>query len=347
MEFTIQQIAFLISGEVIGDENKKVSNLGKIQDADEHSIAFLENMKYEQYLYTTKAAAVIVPKDFEPKTSVSSTIIKVNDPRACFSSLLEEYHKIITFQKQGVEQPSYLGENSVIGEKCYRAAFSYIGNNCEIGNNVKIYPNVYIGDGCKIGDNCILYAGVKLYPNTIVGDFCTIQSGAVIGSDGFGFVPRPDGSYKTVPQVGNVILENHVDIGANTVIDCATMGSTIIKEGVKLDNLIQIAHNVEVGKHTVIAAQAGVSGSTRVGENCMIGGQVGIVGHITIANQTKIGAQSGVGNNIELPNTTISGAPAFDFRRNMKSYVVYKKLPELMKRIEELEAKILQSESVK
>jgi UDP-3-O-[3-hydroxymyristoyl] glucosamine N-acyltransferase len=347
MNFTVEQVAFLISGEIIGDPTTKVDSLGKIQDAGNTSLAFLENMKYEQYLYSTNAAAVIIPKDFTPQKKVSTTLIKVSDPRASFSSLLEEYHKMYSFQKQGVETPSFLGENSTFGEKIFRGAFSYIGKNCKIGQNVKIHPHVYIGDNCVIGDHCIFYAGVKIYDNTIIGNHCTIQSGAVIGSDGFGFVPRADGSYKTVPQVGNVIIENHVDIGANTVIDCATMGSTIIKEGVKLDNLIQIAHNVEIGKHTVIAAQTGVSGSTKLGDYCMIGGQVGIVGHISIANQTKIGAQSGLNNNVETNNTTLSGSPAFDFRNNMKSYVVYKKLPELMKRIEHLEQKIMELVDVK
>jgi UDP-3-O-[3-hydroxymyristoyl] glucosamine N-acyltransferase len=234
-----------------------------------------------------------------------------------------------------------MGENSSTGEKIYRGAFSYIGSNCKIGNNVKIYPHAYVGDNVTIGDNTILYSGVKIYSDCKVGNYCTFHSGVVIGSDGFGFAPQPDGSYKTIPQVGNVIIEDHVDIGANTVIDCATMGSTIIHEGVKLDNLIQIAHNVEIGKHTAIAAQTGISGSAKIGDNCLIGGQVGIVGHISIANKTSIGAQSGIGKTITEPGTAVQGSPAFDYKKNLKAITVYKKLPELQKRVQELEDKII------
>jgi UDP-3-O-[3-hydroxymyristoyl] glucosamine N-acyltransferase len=341
MEFTINQIAFLLNGEVKGDGEGKISRLEKIQDASPGCIAFLENSKYEHFLYTTKASAVIVHKDFVPKEALAVTLVLVESPRISFSVLLEEYHKVISFFKKGVEQPSYIGQDTLVGKDIYRGAFSYIGNNCKIGDNVKIYPQVYIGDDVVIGDNTILYPGVKIYNQCSIGSYCTFQSNAVIGSDGFGFAPLDDGSYKTIPQIGNVIIEDHVDVGANTVIDCATMGSTIIRTGVKLDNLIQIAHNVEIGKHSVIAAQSGISGSTQVGDYCLIGGQVGIVGHVRLARKTSIGAQSGISKSITREGTSVQGSPAFDYVKNLKSIAVFKKLPDLLKRIEELEQKIV------
>jgi len=347
MEFKAQEIAFLIGGKVIGLKSLKVNKLAKIQEATEGSIAFLSNPKYENFIYDVpENCVVIVNKNFPNKDKVKCTLIEVDDPYTSFSALLEEYHKIISFIKNGIEEPSFIGNNSSVGENIYRGAFSYIGNNCKIGKNVKIYPHVYIGDNVIIGDNAIIYSGVKIYSSTIIGNFCTIQSGAVIGSDGFGFAPQPNGTYKTIPQVGNVIIGNHVDIGANTVVDCATMGSTVIQDGVKLDNLIQVAHNVEIGKNTVIAAQAGISGSTKVGENCMIGGQVGIVGHITLADKTNIGAQSGVAKSVTKSGIALLGSPAFDYTSHLKSVTVFKKLPELQKRIEELEEKILNLHSL-
>lgn len=341
MEFTVQQIAQILGGELKGDGTKKVNTLAKIQEGTPGAIAFLSNPKYENYIYSTKASAVIVNKSFEAKQEVAASLILVDDAYTSFTLLLEEYHKISSFRKLGVEQPSYIGDKSSTEDNIYRGAFSYIGTNCKIGKNVKIYPHVYIGDNVNIGNNTILYTGVKIYENCVIGNHCTIQSGAVIGSDGFGFAPQPDGTYKTIPQIGNVILEDHVDIGANTVIDCATMGSTIIKQGVKLDNLIQIAHNVEIGKNTVIAAQTGVSGSTKIGENCIIAGQVGIVGHITLANRTSIGAQSGIGKSITTENQKFGGSPAFELKNQLKSYSIFKKLPQLLKRIEELEEKVI------
>jgi UDP-3-O-[3-hydroxymyristoyl] glucosamine N-acyltransferase len=347
MEFTAKEIAFLIGGTVKGTETLKVNRLAKIQEATSGSIAFLSNPKYENFIYDTpEASVVIVSKDFSARDNIKATLIEVDDPYTSFSTLLEEYHKIISFVKKGIENPSFIGENSATGENIYRGAFSYIGNNCKIGKNVKIYPHVYIGDNVHIGDNSILYSGVKIYSDTIIGHHCTIQSGAIIGSDGFGFAPQVNGTYKTIPQIGNVLIGNHVDVGANTVIDCATMGSTIIQDGVKLDNLIQIAHNVEIGKNTVIAAQSGISGSTKLGESSMIGGQVGIIGHLTIANKTNIGAQSGVSKSIVKEGTAILGSPAFDYTSHLKSASVFKKLPELQKRIEELEEKILHLQSL-
>ena len=341
MEFTIKQIAQILGGKVEGNEAEKVSSLAKIQDATPGSISFLSNPKYENFIYTTNASAVIVDKSFEPKQPVKTTLILVNDPYTSFTVLLEEYYRIASFKKTGIENPSFIGEKSVTGSNIYRGAFSYIGNNCQIGDNVKIYPNVFIGDNVKIGNNTILYAGVKIYADTIIGNYCTVQAGAVIGSDGFGFAPQSNGSYKTIPQIGNVVIEDHVDIGANTVVDCATMGSTIIKKGVKLDNLIQIAHNVEVGENTVIAAQTGISGSTKIGDNCIIAGQVGTVGHITIANNTKIGAKSGISKSIIEEGKTFFGYPAFEHKPYLKTHAVFRKLPELLKRIEELEEKVL------
>ena len=347
MEFTAKEIAFLIGGTVKGTESVKVNKLAKIQEATPGSIAFLSNPKYENFIYETpESSVIIVSNDFIAKEEIKATLITVKDPYTSFSTLLEEYHKIISFVKKGIENPSYIGENSETGDNIYRGAFSYIGNNCVIGKNVKIYPQVFIGDNVRIGDNTILYAGVKIYSDSVIGHHCTLQSGAVIGSDGFGFAPQADGTYKTIPQVGNVVIGNHVDIGANTVIDCATMGSTFIHDGVKLDNLIQIAHNVEVGKNTVIAAQSGISGSTKVGSNSMIGGQVGIIGHLTLANKTNIGAQSGVTKSITKEGTALLGSPAFDYLSHLKSASVFKKLPDMQKRIEELEEKILHLQSL-
>jgi UDP-3-O-[3-hydroxymyristoyl] glucosamine N-acyltransferase len=341
MEFSINQVAAILGGTVQGNGELMVNRLDKIQDATSGAITFLSNLKYENFIYSTKASAVITGKDFVGKNSIDATLILVDDPYTAFTALLEEYHKYKTFAKNGVEQPSYIGENSTIGENHYRAAFSYIGNNVTIGTNVKIYASASIGDNVTIGNNTIIYAGVKIYADTIIGNNCTLQAGCVVGSDGFGFAPQADGTYKTIPQMGNVILEDFVDIGANAVIDCATMGSTIIRKGVKIDNLVQIAHNVEVGKNTVIAAQAGIAGSSKIGENCMFGGQVGVSGHITVANNTKIGAQSGIANSIKNEGRTLLGSPALDFSQHMRAMTVFKKLPTLLTRIEKIEDKLL------
>lgn len=342
MEFTIKQIAAMLGGAVKGNGDDKINMLAKIQDAKKGQIAFLSNPKYEQYIYTTNASAVIVKKDFQPKKEIQSSLILVDDPYSSFTRLLEEYHKLISFQKTGVEQPSFIGEQTTIGTNIYRGAFSYIGNNVKIGDNVKIYPHVFVGDDVVIGNNTILHPNVKLYAGTKVGNNCVIHSGTVIGSDGFGFAPQEDGSYKTIPQLGNVILEDNVAIGANTVIDCATLfgDSTIIRQGVKLDNLIQVAHNVEIGKNTVIAAQAGISGSSKIGENCILGGQVGVAGHLVIANNTGIGAQAGILKSIKDEGEKIIGAPAFDIKEFFKSYAVFKKLPDLNDRLRELENQV-------
>lgn len=332
----------MLGGEVRGNGNQKINMLGKIQDAKEGQIAFLANPKYEQYIYTTKASAVIVQKDFQPKKEIQSSLVLVDDPYSSFTVLLEEYHKLISFQKSGIEQPSFIGEKTTVGKNIYRGAFSYIGNDVKIGDNTKIYPHVFVGDNVTIGNNVILHPNVKLYAGTRIGNNCVIHAGTVIGSDGFGFAPQEDGTYKTIPQLGNVIIEDNVAIGANTVIDCATLfgDSTIIRQGVKLDNLIQIAHNVEIGKNTVIAAQAGISGSSKVGENCMIAGQVGIAGHLVIANNTSLGAQAGISKSITEEGARMLGYPAFDIKEYFRAYAIFKKLPDLNYRLRELEKKM-------
>lgn len=341
MEFTVSQIAAMLGGQVVGNGSDKVNMLAKIQDAKKGQIAFLSNPKYEQYIYSTHATAVIVKKDFVAKKEIDSSLILVDDPYISFTALLEEYHKMMSFQKSGVEQPSFIAENSTVGANIYRGAFSYIGNNVRIGDNVKIYPHVYIGDNVTIGNNTILHSGVKIYSDTKIGNNCVIHSGTVIGSDGFGFAPQQDGTYKTIPQLGNVIIEDNVAIGANTVIDCATFfgDSTFIREGVKLDNLIQVAHNVEVGKNTVIAAQTGISGSTKIGEHCVIGGQVGIAGHIVIENNVSIGAQAGI-SNAKKEGMKLMGSPGIDYHEYFRAYAVFRKLPDLNHRLRELELKV-------
>jgi UDP-3-O-[3-hydroxymyristoyl] glucosamine N-acyltransferase len=341
MHFRLRDIADLLQGEIVGCEDVVVSGLGKIQEAEEGSIAFLANPKYENHIYGTKAAAVLVKRDFVPSKPLSTNLIMVDDPYLAFSILLDEYFKIISFQKHGIEQPSYIGNNSGCGENGYRGAFSYIGENVQIGNNVKIYPHVYIGDHVKVGNDTIIRAGVKIYENSVIGNHCVIHSGTVIGSDGFGFAPAKDGTYKKIPQIGNVVIEDDVEIGSNTVIDRATMGSTIIHHGVKLDNLIQIAHNVEIGDNTVIAAQTGISGSSKLGKNCIIGGNVGMVGHIELGDRITVGARSGISKSWKESGTILWGYTAFEREQSVKSYVIFKKLPDLLQRIRDLEKKVL------
>ncbi|MCC9167192.1 UDP-3-O-(3-hydroxymyristoyl)glucosamine N-acyltransferase [Pontibacter harenae] len=339
MEFTVQQIADLLQGTIEGDNLVGVRTLAKIEEAQEGALAFLSNSKYEPFLYTTNASAVIVSNKLELKKPVSAALIRVEDPYTSFSVLLQHYQHALIASKTGVEEPCFMGSSSQIGKGHYRGAFSYIGNHCKIGQNVRIFPQVYIGDNVEIGDNTTIFAGVKLYANTKVGSNCTIHAGAVLGSDGFGWAPQPDGSYKAVPQIGNVVLEDDISIGANTTIDCATMGSTIIRRGSKIDNLVQIAHNVEVGSDTVIASQTGISGSTKIGNQCVIAGQVGIVGHITIADKTTVGAQSGVSKSVKASGTIIQGSPAFDYKQNLRAMTVFRKLPELQRDLEFIKQK--------
>ena len=337
MEFSAGQIAALLQGELEGDPAVRVHNIAKIEEGVPGCISFLANLKYEPYIYSTQSSIVLVSKDFKPKKPISATLVRVQDPYLSFTLLLEEYQRLTHPEKSGTEEPCWMGEGSSIGRNAYRGAFSFIGNNCRIGDNVKIYPQVYIGDNVQIGDNTVLFAGVKIYANCSIGQHCSIGAGTVIGSEGFGFAPQADGTYRNIPQLGNVVLEDFVDIGANTTIDRATMGSTIIRRGVKLDNLIQIAHNVEVGANSVIASQSGISGSTRLGENCVIGGQVGIVGHIRMANRTSVGAQSGVSKAVKEEGSILFGSPAIEYSNQMKSIVVFKQLPELLRRVQELE----------
>lgn len=341
MEFSVQQIAMLLEGTVEGDPSGRISGAARIQEARTGQIAFLANPKYEQYIYGTGATAVIVNQDFEAKKPVPAALIRVPDAYSAFTKLLEEYNRIMSASRAGVEEPSHIGKGTVTGTNLYRGAFSYIGDNVVLGNNVSIHPHAFIGERCVIGDRVTIHSGVKIYAGTRIGNNCEIHAGTVIGSDGFGFAPQADGSYKAIPQLGTVILEDNVTIGANTVIDCATMpgDNTIIRKGVKLDNLIQIAHNVEIGSNTVIAAQAGISGSTKVGEQCMIGGQTGVAGHLVIADKVAIGGQSGVTSSITEPGIKLFGTPAMPLSSFFKSYAIFKKLPELYTKLRQLDQK--------
>lgn len=335
MKFTAQQIADILEGDIVGDADVKVSKLAKIEEGVEGALTFLANPKYTSYIYSTKASITIVNKTFEPEDTITTTLIKVEDAYKSFSKLLEYYNQV-KLNKFGIEQPSFIAASSSHGENIYIGAFSYVGENVAIGDNVKIFPNSYIGDNVKIGDNTIVFAGAKIYSECVVGNHCIINSGAIIGADGFGFAPNEKGEYQKVPQTGNVILEDFVDIGAATTIDRATLGSTVIRRGVKLDNQIQIAHNVEIGRNTVIAAQTGIAGSTKIGENCQIGGQVGIVGHITIGDNVKIQAQSGIGRNVK-DNEVLQGSPALAYGDYNKSYVHFKNLPKIIKKFNDIE----------
>jgi UDP-3-O-[3-hydroxymyristoyl] glucosamine N-acyltransferase len=335
MEFTARQISDLLNGTIEGDETVKVSRLSKIEEAVQGSLTFLANPKYQSFIYTTQASLVIVGNDFVPEEPVSSTLIRVENAYGAFARLLEVYNQIKN-DKKGIEQPSYIDSSVTIGTDVYIGAFAYLSKGVKIGNGVKIHPQVYIGENVHVGDNTTLFAGARVYSDCIIGAHCTMHTGVVIGADGFGFAPNSENSYQKVAQIGNVIIEDHVEIGANTTIDRATLGSTVIRKGVKLDNLIQIAHNVEIGENTVIAAQTGIAGSTKIGKNCMIGGQVGIVGHITIADGVKIAAQSGVGSSVLKSGEIIQGSPAFSIGDFKRSYVVFRKLPELDQKVREL-----------
>jgi UDP-3-O-[3-hydroxymyristoyl] glucosamine N-acyltransferase len=341
MEFTAAQIAMMINGEVEGKGDTAVSSFGKIEEAVTGQLAFLSNPKYEEYLYSTGASIVIVNHTLELKKPVDATLIRVPDAYVAFATLLEKYQQLQQQQLTGIQQPVYIDATAKIGEQVYIGAFTYIGEKVIIGNGSKIHPNVYIGNDTVLGENCIIQPGVKIYHSIIIGNNVTIHAGTVVGGDGFGYAPQSDGTYKKIPQLGNVIIEDNVEIGANTTIDRATMGSTVIKAGAKLDNLLQIAHNVEIGSNSVIAAQAGVSGSAKIGNNVMIGGQAGIVGHIQIADGSKINAQSGVSKSIKTPNTTVTGSPANDYTAALRSQAIARNLPELENRVKALE-KILQ-----
>lgn len=342
MQFSAEQIATLIQGKIEGNAQALVGRFNKIEEAGPQDLAFLANPKYEDYLYTTKAAIVIVGDQLELKQSVASTLIRVKDAYSSFATLMQYYQQMKAKQLVGIEQPVFIHPTAKIGEQVYIGAFTYIGENAVIENEAKLHAQTYIGANTVIGQRTVLHPGVKIYHDCKVGNDVTIHAGTVLGSDGFGFAPQQNGTYNKVPQLGNVIIEDHVEIGANTCIDRATMGSTIIKKGTKLDNLLQIAHNVEVGEHGVIAAQTGISGSTKIGNNVMIGGQTGIAGHISIADGTKINGQTGISKSVTEPNTSLSGRPVMEFGDSLRAMAVYKRLPELDKKIKELEALVAQ-----
>lgn len=344
MKFTAQQLSDLLNGKVEGNPDLWVNKLSKIEAGEDHSLSFLANPKYTQYIYETKATLVIVNDSFVAEQPVTATLIRVADAYAAFAKLLEMYNKIQN-DKTGIEQPSFIDESAKLGSNIYVGAFAYIGKNVTLGDNVKIYPQCYIGDNVIIKNNTTIFSGAKIYAMCEVGENCIIHSGVVLGADGFGFVPNSTGAYDKIAQTGNVVLENNVEIGANTTIDRATLGSTIIRNGVKLDNLIQIGHNVEVGEHTVVVSQTGIAGSTKIGRHCLIGGQVGMVGHITIADKVKVQAQSGINSSITEEGVAVQGSPAFSISDYKRSYVMYRKLPEMDKRLSEVETAIKKIET--
>ncbi len=342
MEFTAEQIAGILEGEIVGNPEAKVTKLAKIEEGEAGALTFLANKKYTDFIYTTKATITIVNKDFVPEKEITSTLIKVEDAQMAFAKLLEFYNEVKN-NKQGVEQPSFQSKTAKHGENVYLGAFSYLGENVVLGENVKIYPHVYIGDNVTIDDNTTIFSGAKLYSETVVGKGCSINSGAIIGADGFGYAPDENGEFQKVPQIGNVILEDNVDIGAAATIDRATLGSTIIRKGVKIDNQVQIAHNVEIDEHTVIAAQTGIAGSTKMGKYCMIGGQVGIAGHLTLGSHLKVQAQTGIGHRAK-DGERLYGSPAIDYGNYVKSYVHFKNLPKIVQQLNKLEKKINNNE---
>jgi len=341
MTFSASQIALLTNGKIEGDASAAVSSFGKIEEAQAGQLAFLANPKYEEHLYTTKASVIIINEQLALRQPLKATLIRVPDPRSAFAALLAKYQEMITQQLSGIQQPSYIAKTVVFGQNVFIGAFAYLGENVKVGNDSKIFPHTFIGDNVKIGNHSIIHPGVKIYNDCVVGHNVIIHAGSVIGSDGFGFAPQPDGSFKKVPQIGNVIIEDEVEIGANTAIDRATIGSTIIRSGAKLDNLIQIAHNVEVGNETVIAAQVGISGSTKLGKGVMVGGQAGIVGHIQIGDGAKINGQSGVSKSIE-SGKAVTGSPAHDYTAALRSQAISRNLPELERRVKDLEALVRQ-----
>ncbi len=336
MKFTAQQIAGAINGKIEGNAEQEVTFLTKIEEGKPGSLSFLANPKYTQYIYNTQASIVIVNEDFAPEKEIKATLIRVPDAYSAFAGLLEMYQQA-KGKRSGISEKADIDDSATIGENVYIGAFVSIGKNSTIGNNTLIYPNTSIGDHCKVGESTLIYDGVKIYDECIVGNNCTFHAGVVIGSDGFGFAPSSANEYKKVPHIGNVVIEDNVEIGANTCIDRATLGSTIIRKGAIIDNLVQIAHNVEIGKNTAVAAQTGISGSTKIGNNCILAGQTGFAGHLTIANGTIITAQSGVGRNIKQENTIFEGSPAFKHKDFQKSYIHFRRLDALVNRVNDLE----------
>jgi len=339
MEFTAAAIAGFLHGEIEGNPDILVNTIAKIEEGQIGALSFLANPKYEHFIYETKSSLVLVNKSFMPSAKINTTLIRVENSYEAFASLLRLVDQARP-RKKGIHATAIIESSAKIGTDVFIGPYSYIGENCLIGDGCSVYPHVYIGDNTKLGNNCTINPGVKIYHDCLIGEGCIIHAGSVIGSDGFGFAPQSDSEFMKIPQLGNVILEDHVEIGANVTIDRATMGSTIIRKGVKLDNLIQIGHNVEVGENTVMAAQTGISGSTKVGKNCMFGGQVGLAGHLKIANGSKIGAQGGILGDIKEENTTILGSPAIELKQFLRSSVIFKRLPELKTKIDSLEKEI-------
>lgn len=341
MEFTAGAVAQMLNGTVEGDPGTILNTIAKIEEGHEGALSFLSNPKYEPFIYTTGSSAVLVKTDFKPARQVKATLIRVADPYQAVAQLLAMYEQARPARK-GVHPTALIEEGANIGDDIYIGAYAIISAGAIVGDSCNIYPHVFIGEGVKVGANTTLYPGVKIYRDCVVGKNCILHAGAVLGADGFGFAPVTDSNYMKIPQIGNVVLEDYVEVGANSCIDRATMGSTVVKEGVKLDNLVQIGHNVTVGEHTVMAALTGVAGSSKVGRNCMIGGQVGIVGHISVADGCKVGAQGGVIGNVREENATLVGMPAIDSKQYMKSYAYYIRLPEMSRKLDEV-AKAVES----
>jgi UDP-3-O-[3-hydroxymyristoyl] glucosamine N-acyltransferase len=339
MEFNAATLAGFLNGEIVGDPEVRVNTIAKIEEGHPGALSFLANPKYEHYIYTTLSSIVLVNSDFVPGAEIGATLIKVKNAYEAFASLLQLVDQARP-RKKGIHPTAVIETSAEIGKDVYIGPFVYIGENCVVGDECSLYPDVYIGDNTKLGKKCTLNPGVVIYRDCIIGDNCTVHAGSVIGSDGFGFAPQSETEFMKIPQLGNVILGDNVEIGANVTIDRATMGSTVIRKGVKLDNLIQVGHNVEIGENTVMAAQTGIAGSTKVGRNCMFGGQVGLSGHIKVADGTKIGAQSGIPGDIKKENSMLLGYPAIDHRDFMRSSIIFKRLPELYRKVEDLEKQI-------
>jgi len=345
MQFNAETIATHLNGNVEGNPSVVVTSAARIEQGKPGNLCFLANPKYEKYLYTTNASIVLLNRDYVLKSEIAPTIIRVDNAYEGIASVLALFEAAKSANKKGREWPSSVSWRSKRGKNCYIGAFAYIAKGAKIGNNVKIYPHVYIGDNVEIGDNSIIYAGVKIYHGCIIGKNCILHSGSIIGADGFGFAPQENGEYKKIPQTGNVILKDNVEIGACTTIDRSTMGSTIIYSGVKLDNLIQVAHNVEIGKNTVIAAQTGIAGSSKIGEGCVLAGQAGVIGHLVVGNNVTIASKSGVSNNIP-DNTAMLGFPAMEASKYKRSFAVFRNLPALRNDVEDLKKKLKEKEAL-
>ncbi len=339
MEFNAATLAGFLKGEIVGDPEVKVNTIAKIEEGHPGALSFLANPKYEHYIYSTRSSIVLVNSDFVPGAPISATLIKVKNAYESFASLLQLVDQSRP-RKKGIHPSAVIEPSATVGKDVYIGSFVYVGENCVVGDGCSLFPNVFVGDNTKLGTGCTLNPGVVVYRDCIIGNNCTVHAGSVIGSDGFGFAPQSDNEFMKIPQLGNVILEDNVEIGANVTIDRATMGSTVIRKGVKLDNLIQVGHNVEIGENTVMAAQTGIAGSSKIGRNCMFGGQVGISGHIKVADGTKIGAQSGIPGDVKKEDSVLLGYPAIDHRDFMRSSIIFKRLPELYRKVEELEKQI-------